>query len=245
MKSQAPRSVTLRAVIATFAVFIVLALSGCVTVTSPDPNPSTPPPTYLDRIKSAQPEPSISAPSGQADAPVLFLNPSRTIVCLLTHARNGNINTPLETNTYDEPRNRPFPAVPIVQCQLAKYPEPTPDEVKNDCGKTGIGYLGGIMTMTPETLQYGACRAGLNVMEQAGVIPETKDSQATEGRPELVVALQSLPRLSDQHYVEAYGFRCAVLDSGVACANISAGLGFYVSEGQHSMFGTANATPTG
>ena len=40
--------------------------------------------------------------------------------------------------------------VPVVQCELAIYPKPQAANIKDDCGGSGLGYLGGTVLLRPD-----------------------------------------------------------------------------------------------
>lgn len=209
---------------------VLLLCTGCFTLTSPDPNASTPTgpaPSYLDRLKASKTlEPTATAAKTIAAGQQAFLNPSHDIVCIVTSARGGHISTPLEPNDFDNSGNQRFPIIPVVQCELAGYPAPQPKDVKDNCGGTGIGYLGGVVLLSPSGVQYGSCRAGQTGMESAS--NEGSTSKKT---------IAQLPTLEAGSALDARGYRCAPLDSGVACANLSNGVGFYVSKDSYQLFG--------
>lgn len=206
----------------------IVACTGCISVSSPDPNSSAgPPPSYLERIKAAKTvAPTATAAKTMDQGVNGFVSPARDIACVLTDSRNGHLNTPLEPNNYADAANLPAPVIPVVQCELARYPAPRPQDVKDSCGGTGIGYLGGVVLLRPDAVGYGACRAGSTGMEAASA-----DASSTKK------VLAALPTLEEGASLEARGYRCAPMDSGVACANLADGIGFFVSQGSYELFG--------
>lgn len=208
---------------------LLLLCTGCFTLTSPDPNASKstgPAPSYLDRLKASKTlEPTATAAKTIAAGQQAFLNPGHDIVCIVTSARGGHIQTPLEPNDFDNSKNQKFPVVPVVQCELASYPAPQPKDVKDNCGGTGIGYLGGVVLLSPNGVQYGSCRAG-----QTGMEASSNDASTTKK------TIAEFPTLEAGSALDARGYRCAPLDAGVACANLSNGVGFFVSKDSYQLF---------
>lgn len=136
------------------------------------------------------------------------------------------MNNPLEPNDYGNSKNQPYAVVPVVQCELASYPAPAAKDVKDNCGGTGIGYLGGVVLLSPKAVQYGACRAGLTGLESSA-----QDSSSSKQ------VLAGFPSLDAGLSLDAMGYRCAPMDEGVACANLSNGVGFFVSKESYQLFG--------
>ncbi|WP_394941781.1 hypothetical protein [Psychromicrobium sp. YIM B11713] len=208
---------------------VLLACTGCFTLNSPDPKASSPSgsaPSYLERLKAAKTvEPTSTAAKTLSEGLQGFLSPAHDIACVFTSSRGGQINTPLEPNDFGNSRNQRFPVIPVVQCELADYPEPAAKDVKDNCGGTGIGYLGGVVLLTPQSTQYGACRAGLTGMEASG-----NDASSTKQ------LIATFPSLDSGLSIDARGYRCATLDSGVSCANLSNGVGFFVSKDSYQLF---------
>ncbi|WP_045077681.1 hypothetical protein [Psychromicrobium lacuslunae] len=211
------------------AIAVVLLCTGCFTINSPDPNastPSGPAPSYLQRLKATQTvEPSATAAKTISEGQQGFLNPGHDIACIITSARGGHVNTPLEPNDFDNSKNQRFPVIPVVQCELAGYPAPQPKDVRDNCGGTGIGYLGGVVLLAPGATQYGACRIG-----QTGMEASSNDASSSKK------VIAQLPTLAAGTALDAQGYRCAPLDDGVACANLSNGVGFFVSKDSYQLF---------
>lgn len=209
-------------------VAMLIACTGCISISSPDPNavPGSPP-SFVDRLKAAVPvQPSATAAKTLAPGISGFATAGRNIACVLTDSRNGQVNSPFEPNSFADPANQPQPVVPVVHCELTKYPAPQDQDVKDDCGGTGIGYLGGVVLLAPDAAVYGACRAGLTGMEGSG-----DDASSTKK------LLAALPVLTDGSALDAKGYRCAAMDSGVACANLGNGAGFFVAQDKYVLFG--------
>ncbi len=218
------------------AIAVATLCSGCFTVIDPDPrlSPASSPASYLARIKAASlVQPTSTAAQTSSAGVNAFVVPGRDVACVMTTSRGGHLNTPLEPNDYGNTANQPFPVVPVVSCELAAYPDPQPQDAASDCAKTGIGYRGGAVLLSPEAVVYGSCRAGLNGMEASG-----DDSSSTKK------LIASLPALADGAALEAQGYRCASLDGGVACANLAQGVGFFVNKTSYQLFGPGQR-PTG
>ncbi len=59
--------------------------------------------------------------------------------------------------------------------------------------------------------------------------------------------MAELPVLADGQNLERNGLRCSAYNGGVACGNVSAGVGFFVSPGRYELIqapaGTASPAP--
>ncbi|MDN5667090.1 MAG: hypothetical protein L0G87_01685 [Renibacterium salmoninarum] len=207
---------------------VLLASTGCISISSPDPNAASgPPPSYLERLKAAKAvEPTASAAKTLAEGVSGFAVADRGIACVLTDSRNGHVNTPFEPNNFADAANQPQPVIPVVLCELAKYPAPRAEDIRDDCGGTGIGYLGGVAQLAPDGAVYGACRAGLTGIEASG------DDASSSKK-----LLAGLPVLAEGSALDAKGYRCVPMDSGVACANLGNGTGFFVAQDKYQLFG--------
>lgn len=223
IRNQARRYATVLGVLS-----VLLACSGCISVSSPDPSASAgPPPSYLERIKTAKlVEPTSTAAKTLSDSVRGFVVGGKDIACVLTGSRNGQINSPLEPNNFTDPVNQPQPLVPVVQCELATYPVPTPQDVKDNCGGTGVGYLGGVALLKPDQVSYGSCRTGLTGMEAGG-----------DDSSNIKKVLAQFPVLDEGKALDSQGYRCVPMDSGVACANLSNGVGFFIAKDKYELFG--------
>lgn len=221
--------------------FIVLAagvgtgLVGCITIpTGPPAQPTVTakgPLSYVDRLKTMAVD-KATQDAGGAELPA-FITDSRNIACVFTSSRAGNLNQPWEPNNYTDSANETSPIVPVVNCELANYPAPDPATVKDTCAGTHVGYLGGTALLMPDAVSYGGCRAGVTAVEAAF---------GTEGT--VSENMSRIPVLDQGHAKEAQGYRCAPLDDGVACANLSNGLGFFVSADKYELFGPGHQGPT-
>ncbi|MCQ9165738.1 hypothetical protein [Arthrobacter sp. STN4] len=213
-----------------------VALAGCITVPSAGPaHPATTsagPPSYVDRLKAAP----VDQPTGAPSAGTLpqFVTDSRNVACVFTTSRAGNLDQPWEPNNYDDGANAKAPTIPVVNCELASYPDPAPADVTDKCAGTFIGYLGGTALLTPDRVTYGGCRAGVTAAE-ASFGPGGTPSEA----------MSTVPVLGQGRAMEADGYRCAALDDGVACANLATGLGFFVASGSYELLGPGHRAPAG
>lgn len=218
--------------LAVTAAVLCAALSGCITVPTADPHPTTAtktgPLTYLERLKAA---PAVKA-AQDAGALPQFVNESRSIACVFTSSRAGNLNQPWEPNNFTDDANNTAPIIPVVNCELSSYPDPVKEDIVDNCAGTFAGYLGGTVLLAPDKVGYGGCRAGVTAVEAAfgpgGTVNET---------------MGAIPVLAQDAAVDAAGYRCASLDDGVACANLASGLGFFVSREQYELFGPGHKAP--
>lgn len=229
-KPAAGRRAFLRAVQSSaVAVAALLACTGCISITSPDPAATTtagPPPSYLDRLKAAPvATPSADAQSGtqQGEGVWTFATEDHNIACVVAQSRAGQVNSPWEPNNFDSDELKSSPLVPVVDCQLARYPQPT--KAADNCAGTNIGFLGGTVLLAPDTVAYGNCRAGVTAMEAAF---------GPNGRADGPLA--GVAPLAKGQALDALGYRCVPLDDGVACANLSNGVGFYVDRDSYQAF---------
>jgi hypothetical protein len=213
-------------------VLLCLALSGCISIPTGTPATAaaTPPgpQSYLDRLKAAP----VNKPTDAASATELpqFVTESRNVACVFTSSRNGNLNQPWEPNNFADSANAASPLIPVVNCELASYPDPARTDVTDNCAGTFKGYLGGTALLAPDKVSYGGCRAGVTAVEAAfGPAGTVSDAMA------------QIPVLADGTAMEAQGYRCAPMDDGVACANLSSGLGFYVAAQKYSLFGPGHS----
>lgn len=212
-----------------------LTLSGCISIpvgqASAAPATATAPLTFLDRLKG-MPVVKATEDANSGDLPQ-FVTDSRNIACVFTTSRNGNLNQPWEPNNYSDSANAASPIIPVVNCEMARYPQAVESDIKDNCSGTSIGYLGGTVLLLPNKVTYGGCRAGVTAVEAAFGV----DGTANE-------VMGKIPVLEDGQAMEADGYRCSPLDDGVACANLASGLGFFVSDEKYQLFGPGYpATP--
>ncbi len=215
------------------AALAALALAGCITVPEngslPTATPSVGTPGYVGRLKAAP----VDAPTEGASAGALpqFITNTRNVACVFTSSRAGHLLQPWEPNNYADAANAKAPTLPVVNCELAHYPVPAAADVTDNCAGTNVGYLGGTVLLTPDTVAYGGCRAGVTAAEASfgagGTVSE---------------AMSRIPVLEQGRAMESDGFRCAPLDDGVACANLATGLGFFVSSDNYKLFGPGHGT---
>jgi len=215
--------------------FMCLALSGCISIPTGSPTTAAVAPSgphsYLDRLKATP----VAKPTDTAAAAELpqFVTESRNVACVFTSSRNGNLNQPWEPNNFSDSANAASPLIPVVNCELANYPEPAQADVQDTCAGTFKGYLGGTALLAPDKVSYGSCRAGVTAVEAAFSPAGTVSD-----------AMAQLPVLADGAAMEAQGYRCAPMDDGVACANLSSGLGFFIAAQKYSLFGPGHAAAT-
>ena len=199
-----------------------MTLSGC-SVTVADPEYTPPPPLpALEQLEQAP----LADPAGFAagEDALAFVTADRNVVCALTSARGPHLNLPYETNNFSDPDNQKLATVPVAHCELAAYPAPAARDVGDDCAGTGLGYLGGAALLTPSRARYGECRAGVTQMEAE------YGPKGTANGP--VSKLRVLP---DGGNLERNGLRCSAYRSGVACGNVTGGVGFFISRDHYEL----------
>lgn len=215
------------------AVALTAALSGCITVPVGGGEPtatqgSSTPQSYVDRLKAAPVE-KVTDDAGSTELPQ-FVTASRNIACVFTSSRAGNINHPWEPNSFADSSNAAAALIPVVNCELAGYPQVRAADVRDSCAGTNIGYLGGTALLTPDEASYGGCRAGVTAVEAAfgagGTMNET---------------MGNIPVLAPGQAMDAEGYRCVPLDDGVACANLANGAGFFISADKYELFSPEQA----
>jgi len=204
------------------AALFAVTLAGC-SVTVKDPEYTPPPPLPpLEQLKQAPL--TDPAPFTAGEDVLAFVTADRNVVCALTSARGPHLNLPYETNNFGDPDNVKLATVPVAHCELAVYPAPAAADVSDDCSGTGLGYLGGAALLSPDRARYGECRSGVTQMEA---------EYGPKGTPDGPVA--RLPVLSDGGTLERNGLRCSAYRSGVACGNVSAGVGFFISRDHYEL----------
>jgi hypothetical protein len=199
-----------------------MTLAGC-SVTVADPEYTPPPPLpALEQLKQAP----LTDPAGFAagEDVLAFVTADRNVVCSLTSARGPHLDLTYETNNFSDPDNQKLATVPVAHCELAVYPAPAAPDVGDDCSGTGLGYLGGAALLTPSRARYGECRAGVTQMEAE------YGPKGTANGP--VSKLRVLP---DGGNLERNGLRCSAYRSGVACGNVSGGVGFFISRDHYEL----------
>lgn len=204
------------------AALLAMSLAGCsVTVADPDYTPPAPLPA-LEQLKQAP----LTDPAGFAagEDVLAFVTADRNIVCALTSARGPHVNLPYETNNFSDPGNAKLATVPVAHCELAVYPAPAAADIGDDCAGTGLGYLGGAALVAPGQARYGECRSGVTQMES---------EYGPKGTPNGPVS--KLPVLADGGNLERNGLRCSAYRSGVACGNVSGGVGFFISRDHYEL----------
>lgn len=219
-------------------VAVTLGLSGCITVPNNSVQPTatqspTGPVSYVDRLKNAP----VAVPTDDAVSNELpqFVTDSRNIACVFTSSRAGHLNQPWEPNNFSDSANAAAPIVPVVHCEMANYPAVNEADKLSDCSGTNIGYLGGTALLTPDKASYGGCRAGVTAVE-AAFGPQGNVNQL----------MDEIPVLASGQAMETGGYRCGSLDDGVACANMAAGIGFFIAADRYEFFApgaAATATP--
>lgn len=213
------------------ALFLLGATGCAVTVEDPGyvaPTP-LPPMEQVEQAALVDPE---DYPGG-AEGVVSFITEDRTVACSLAEARGPHINLPYEQNSFSDSKNNKLAIVPVAHCELARYPKPHPDDVADDCAGTNFGYLGGAALLTPDKATYGECRSGVTQMEAA------YGPRGSKAGP-----LAQLRVLADGKNLERNGLRCSAYNSGVACGNVSGGVGFFVSPDHYELIaGPAASAP--
>ncbi|GAB15269.1 hypothetical protein ARGLB_083_01610 [Arthrobacter globiformis NBRC 12137] len=199
-----------------------MTLAGCsVTVADPEYTPPPPLPS-LEQLKQAP----LTDPAGFAagEDVLAFVTADRNVVCALTSARGPHLNLPYETNNFSDSDNQKLATVPVAHCELAVYPAPAPADIGDDCSGTGLGYLGGAALLTPSRAGYGECRSGVTQMEAE------YGPKGTRNGP-----ISKLPVLPEGGNLERNGLRCSAYRSGVACGNVSGGVGFFISRDHYEL----------
>ena len=218
------------------AALLLVGASACsVTTKDPDYVPPAPlqPMAQLEQAPLAN-----TADFANGEDVLTFLTADRSIVCSLTSARGEHVNLPYEDNRFSDSANNKLATVPVAHCELATYVPPARADVKDDCAGTNLGYLGGVAFLTPDAARYGECRSGVTTMEA------TYGPKGNKTGP-----LAQLRVLADGQNLERNGLRCSAYNGGVACGNVSAGVGFFVSPKRYELIpgpaGTASPAPPG
>jgi hypothetical protein len=202
---------------------LILAVSTACTVTQKDPDYVPPAPLpALEQLKQA----SLTDPATLSAGPdsLSFVTADRNVVCSLTSARGDHVNLPYEQNGFSGTGNGKFATVPVAHCELAVYPKPDAEDIRDDCAGTGLGYLGGTALLTPERAVYGECRSGVTQQETEFGPKGTRNGPISQ-----------LPVLEDGKNVERNGLRCSAYSGGVACGNVSAGVAFFVARDRYEL----------
>lgn len=211
-----------RTLLGILAALTLLASSAC-TITQKDPGYV--PPAPLPALEQLRQAPLADATKYAAGQDILsFATADRNVVCSLTSARGGHVNLPYEQNGFSDSANNKLATVPVAHCELAVYPKPEAEDVADDCGGTGLGYLGGAVLLTPEKAGYGECRSGVT-QQEAEFGPE-----GSRAGP-----ISQLPVLDEGQNLERNGLRCSAYNGGVACGNVSAGVAFFVTRDRYEL----------
>ena len=211
-----------RTLLGILAALTLLASSAC-TITQKDPDYV--PPAPLPALEQLRQAPLADATKYAAGQDILsFATADRNVVCSLTSARGGHVNLPYEQNGFSDSANNKLATVPVAHCELAVYPKPEAEDVADDCGGTGLGYLGGAVLLTPEKAGYGECRSGVTQQEA-----EFGPKGSRTG------PISQLPVLDEGQNLERNGLRCSAYNGGVACGNVSAGVAFFVTRDRYEL----------
>ena len=215
-----------RTLLGILAALTLLAATAC-TITQKDPDYV--PPAPLPALEQLRQAPLADATKYAAGQDILsFATSDRNIVCSLTSARGGHVNLPYEQNGYSDSANNKLATVPVAHCELAEYAKPQAQDITDDCGGTGLGYLGGASLLTPEKAGYGECRSGVTQQEA--------EFGAKGGR---AGPISQLPVLGEGQTLERNGLRCSAYNGGVACGNVSAGVAFFVTRDRYELIPAA------
>jgi hypothetical protein len=218
-----------RTLLGILAALTLLAATAC-TVTQKDPDYV--PPAPLPALEQLRQAPLADTEKFAAGQDILsFATADRNVVCSLTSARGEHVNLPYEQNAYADSANNKLATVPVAHCELAAYPKPEATDITDDCGGTGLGYLGGAALLTPDTATYGECRSGVT-QQEAEFGPK-----GTRSGP-----ISQLQVLDEGQNLERNGLRCSAYDGGVACGNVSAGVAFFVSRDRYELISDAGKT---
>jgi hypothetical protein len=225
-----------RTVLGIFAALILTAATAC-TITTEDPGYVPPAPLPpLEQLEQA----ALADPEGYStgDGAISFITEDRTVACSLTSARGEHIDLPYERNNFDDTANNKLATVPVAHCELARFPKPRTEDVKDNCAGTNLGYLGGVTLLTPDSARYGECRSGVTQMEAA------YGPNGSKAGP-----MAQLQVLEEGQNLERNGLRCSAYNGGVACGNVSGGVGFFVSEDRYELISgpaeSASPAPAG
>jgi hypothetical protein len=218
-----------RTVLGIFAALILTVATAC-TITTKDPGYVPPAPLPpLEQLEQAAPVDPEAFANG--DGVISFMTADRAVACSLTAARGEHVNLPYEQNNFSDTANNKLATVPVAHCELAKYPQPRGEDAKDDCAGTNLGYLGGVALLTPDSARYGECRSGVTQME------------ATYGpKGSKAGTIAQMQVLGEGQTVEGNGLRCSAYNGGVACGNVSAGVGFFVSPERYELIYRRNET---
>ena len=221
-----------RTVLGILAALLMVLATGCSFATKdPDYVPPAPLPP-LEQLKQVPVTEQTTLAAGEGVT--AFVTPDRNIVCAMTSSRGGHLNVPYEANSYSDAANNKFAVVPVVHCELAKYAKPEIDDIADDCGGIGLGYLGGTVLLTPDKAVYGSCRSGVTQMES-----EFGPKGSRSG------PISKLPELADGQNIERNGLRCSAYNDGVACGNVSGGVAFFVSRQGYQLISDGGKEVTG
>lgn len=213
------------------AAWLLAAVTAC-SVTTPDA--AYVPPAPLPPMEQLAQAPLVDPESFAGGTDVLsFSTEDRTIVCSLTSARGEHVKLAYEQNNYDDSANNKLAVVPVAHCELARYPKPAAADATNDCAGTGLGYLGGVALLTPTAATYGECRSGVTQMEA------TYGPGGSKAGP-----LTQLPVLAEGANLERNGLRCSAYNGGVACGNVSAGVGFFIAADRYELIQAPAPNPS-
>jgi hypothetical protein len=223
-----------RTVLGIFAALILAAATAC-TITTQDPGYV--PPAPLPPLEQLEQAALVDAKNfANGDGVISFITEDRTVACSLTSARGEHVNLPYEQNNFGDTANNKLATVPVAHCELSKYPQPKAGDAKDDCAGTGLGYLGGVALLTPDSARYGECRSGVTQMEATYGPKGSKTGDITQ-----------LQVLGEGQNLEGNGLRCSAYNGGVACGNVSAGVGFFVSPEHYELIsgpaGSASPAP--
>ncbi|BCW65915.1 hypothetical protein NicSoilB4_06780 [Arthrobacter sp. NicSoilB4] len=211
-----------RTLLGILAALTLLASSGC-TITQKDPDYV--PPAPLPALEQLRQAPLADATKFVAGQDIIsFATADRNVACSLTSARGGHVNLPYEQNGFSDSANNKMATVPVAHCELAAYPRPEAQDIADDCGGTGLGYLGGAVLLTPEKAGYGECRSGVTQQEA-----EFGPKGSRTG------PISQLPVLDEGQGLERNGLRCSAYNGGVACGNVSAGVAFFVTRDRYEL----------
>ena len=211
-----------RTLLGILAALTLLASTAC-TITQKDPDYVPPAPlSALEQLRQAPLADSAKYAAGQDI--LSFATADRNVVCSLTSAKGGHVNLPYEQNGFSDSANNKLATVPVAHCELAVYPKPEIHDIADDCGGTGLGYLGGAVLLTPEKAGYGECRSGVTQQES-----EFGPKGSRTG------PISQLPVLDEGQGLERNGLRCSAYNGGVACGNVSAGVAFFITRDRYEL----------
>lgn len=193
-----------------------VVLTGCVQLPTGDAQPPTAQAELepLDELRAME----VRSPEDlqvQADtASIAVLAADRSAYCAISTKQGGVFDNPVDPIMAAGERDDNELEVDAAYCELAAYPAPV--EITDDCNGTNLGFKGGTVMLTSDTLTYGGCRVGMTSME----------AEFAAGAEGGAGPIAELPLLERGQAVELRGFRCGLGRDGMICADLETSEGF-------------------